>query len=328
MDEELVVDWIKEQFYANRHPDCLWIWDEINQFWPVDRQPLSADWAKFVTEHGHLGIDILIMGQDLAELHTTWRRRLQRYTRFTKLDMLGKENSYHWASWASCGRNKFKKTAEGKKPYNSDFFGFYKSHADDTTNKGNYKDGRFKLLQGQHKVIIGLYLVALCFALYMVKGFFTPPVADAADAVPVSAPVVSPAPVLAVSSPVAAVQAVSAFAVPNPAPIDYLDALCGQYQMRLAGVIDRLNPEPGKPAFEFVLEFVDPAYRLKERMSRKEVFALGWSIERTDYGLVLRKEGVEHVARAWPMDNFGKVPNKLQEGLKPAPVAPVLAQSR
>ncbi|WP_447097020.1 zonular occludens toxin domain-containing protein [Pseudomonas aeruginosa] len=105
---------MKGQFFANRHHDCLWIWDEINQFWPPDRQPLSADWAKFVTEHRHLGIDILIMGQDLTELHQTWRKRLQRYTRFTKLDMMGKDDQYHWASYSSAGRLRFKQTASGR----------------------------------------------------------------------------------------------------------------------------------------------------------------------------------------------------------------------
>ncbi|TEN10078.1 zonular occludens toxin domain-containing protein [Pseudomonas aeruginosa] len=151
LDEDAKVAWVKGQFFANRHHDCLWIWDEINQFWPPDRQPLSADWAKFVTEHRHLGIDILIMGQDLTELHQTWRKRLQRYTRFTKLDMMGKDDQYHWASYSSAGRLRFKQTASGKKPYNKDFFGFYKSHDDGTANVANYQDKRFSVFQAKHK---------------------------------------------------------------------------------------------------------------------------------------------------------------------------------
>ncbi|WP_137885726.1 zonular occludens toxin domain-containing protein [Pseudomonas sp. 2FE] len=327
LDEDQVVEWTKAQFLKNAVNDCLWIWDEINQFWPVDRQPLAAEWAKFVTEHGHLGIDILIMGQDLQELHTTWRRRLQRYTRFTKLDMMGKENEYHWASYNNCGRNKFKKTAEGKKPYNADFFGFYKSHDDATSNKGNYKDKRFSIFQGKHKFYAALYGGALLVAVWYLVDFWnggalgaekkpagaghtqSQPAASAPAAEPVAKPVYQSA---------NASQEGAEEAKAEP-PIDYLDEFATKYQLRLGGIIDRDKPEPGKPAFEFFLDFLDPAYRIKERMRRVDVASLGWAIERKPFGLVLTKEGKSYVARAWPLDNFGKVPKETIAAMKPAP---------
>ncbi|MEF9673136.1 hypothetical protein QNM99_16955, partial [Pseudomonas sp. PCH446] len=58
MEEDKIIPYIKEQFLAHKINDSLWIWDEINQFWPPDRQPLSPEWARFVTEHGQLGIDV------------------------------------------------------------------------------------------------------------------------------------------------------------------------------------------------------------------------------------------------------------------------------
>lgn len=83
--------------------------------------------------------------------------------------------------------------------------------------------------------------------------------------------------------------------------------------------MDRLNPEPGQAAFEFRLDFVDESYRLKERMTRKDVASLGWSIKRHDYGILISKDGVEYVARAWPLDNWGKVPQQTITAMKPGP---------
>ncbi|WP_347506586.1 zonular occludens toxin domain-containing protein [Pseudomonas anguilliseptica] len=321
LEEEEVVEWVKAEFLKNAVNDCLWIWDEINQFWPVDRQPLHADWAKFITEHGHKGIDVLIMGQDLQELHTTWRRRLQRYTRFTKLDMMGKENEYHWASYNNCGRNKFKKTAEGKKLYNKDYFGFYKSHDDDTTNKGNYKDKRFSIFQGKHKFYAALYLSALVVAGWYLIDFWSgdalgakTPEASAEHAQPLQ-PVQHMAPKTEVAK---VAQGVSQEVRPDP-PIDYFDDFATQYQLRLGAIVDRADPQPGKAAFEFVLDFLDPAYRVKESMRRVDVAALGWAIERTPFGLVLTKQGKIHIARPWPLDNSGKVPREHLAAMKPAP---------
>ena len=318
-DEEKVVPWIKAQFLEHAVHDCLWIWDEINQFWPPERQPLPAAWAKFVTEHGHKGIDILIMGQDLSELHQTWRKRLQRYTRFTKLDMLGKEDHYHWASWSNAGKNKFRQTADGKKPYNKDFFGFYKSHEDATTNKGNYQDGRFSVFQRKHKIFAGLFAAAVAVACYHIYAFFNPDLGDvepaqvqAVESVPVAS---KPAAIPVASSMPTAADVVST----SYEPIDYFDDFAGRYQLRLAGIIDRKEPDPGDSAYEFQLDFLDEAYRVKERMTRIDVASLGWAIERAPFGLRISKDGVEHIARAWPLDNFGKVPNAAVAALRPEP---------
>lgn len=321
MDEEQKVSYVKAEFLKCQFPDCLWIWDEINQFWPPERQPLPAEWAKFITEHGHLGIDILIMGQDLSELHTTWRKRLQRYTRFTKLDMLGKDDHFHWRSLTNIGKNKYRATAEGKKPYPTKFFPLYKSHRDETTNKGNYKDARFGVFQTKHKVFAAIFCVVLCAAIYNAVSFFKShePVAEVhpssdSEPEPVSAhvPVSSHAPDPAVAS-----SDVAEHVVQKREPIDYLDKFASQYELRLGAILDRSSPQPGQAAFEFVLDFVDPAYRIKERMHRADVASLGWAIERHPYGIRISKGDVAYVARPWPLDNFGKVPQQTIQSLKP-----------
>lgn len=336
LDEDGQLAWYKKAFWNHRINDSLWIWDEINQFFPPDRQPLTADWAKFVTEHGHLGIDVLIMGQDLTELHKTWRNRLQRYTRFTKMDMMGKEDHYHWATLTNVSRGRFKQTAQGKKPYNKDFFGFYKSHRDETTNKGNYKDGRFAVFQAKHKFWAVVFGIALVVALWNIWTFWNPPaptkpkVESAATAKPVG-PVdqqvtnASPPPTAAVSKSSAPTD-IAADHIKAPEPIDYLDQFAIKYQLRLSAIMDRKEAEEGKAAFEFVIDFLDPAYRVKERMSRRDVVSLGWRVERFDYGLLISKDDRSYVVRPWPLDNFGKAPQREINALKPAGVTSALAQ--
>lgn len=320
LDEDKKFIYIKEQFLANRVPDSLWIWDEINQFWPPDRQPLPADWAKFVTEHGHLGIDILVMGQDLTELHQTWRKRLQRYTRYTKLDMMGKENSFHWASYSNAGRGRFKKTADGTKPYNKKFFGLYKSHRDETQNKGNYKDKRYGIFQTKHKIYGVFFAIILGYALYYLWGFFHHQPAKVPDTKPAASTVseiVTKQPPSTLPS-AALPAAVKDTVIAPPEPIDYFDKFASKYDLRLAGFVER-KPEEGdtRPWFDFQIDVLDGSYRVKERFNRAAIAALGWKIEKTDYGIKLSKESLTYVVRAWPLDNYGKVPARTIADAKP-----------
>lgn len=318
LDEDQKVKWIKEAFLKSQLPDCLWIWDEINQYWPPDRQPLPAEWSKFITEHRHLGIDVLIMGQDLAELHATWRKRLQRYTRFTKLDMQGKDDHFHWASFTNTGRNKYRKMSDGKKPYNKDFFKLYSSVRATTTNLENYKDGRFSVFQTKHKLWAAGFAAVLGWSIYTVVGFFTPPDEPLAAELPPEQPPALPAE-QSTADEAEHTDTSQQQAETKRAPIDYLDRYAQQYDLRLSGIMDRIKPEPGQPAFEFRLDFVDSSYRLKERMTRKDVASLGWAIERHDYGILISKGDVQYVARAWPLDNWGKVPQQTVQALKPEP---------
>lgn len=321
LDEDDKVSYVKGEFLKHQVNDCLWIWDEINQFWPPERQPLPADWAKFITEHGHLGIDILVMGQDLSELHSTWRKRLQRYTRFTKLDMMGKDDQFHWRSMTNIGKNKYRETASGKKPYNTKFFPLYKSHRDETTNKGNYEDKRFGVFQTWHKVVGVLFGIALIAAIWNVIGFFTPP--EAPEPSSVKSEVEGEGQggdssvVYAKSKQAEKPADVEPEQPAKREPIDYLDKYAQQYELRLGAILDRSEAVPGKAAFEFVLDFVDPAYRLKERMRRIDVASLGWAIERHPYGIKISKGDVSYIARPWPMDNFGKVPEETIKSFAP-----------
>jgi len=106
---------------------------------------------------------------------------------------------------------------------------------------------------------------------------------------------------------------------PNPAPgeeevhyVDYLDKLASEYSIRSSGIID--SKKPGKELLGEI-ELLDSSYHLKERMTIAEIRAMGWTVTRTGYGLLLEKEGAAHVARTWPLDLYGRVDQRTVNSL-------------
>ena len=76
--------------------DSLLVLDELQNFFPSGRQKLSDEMTQFIAEHRHRGMDIICMGQALADCHTTWKRRIERKITFLKLSMLGMDKKYKW----------------------------------------------------------------------------------------------------------------------------------------------------------------------------------------------------------------------------------------
>lgn len=42
------------------------------------------------------------------------------------------------------------------------------------------------------------------------------------------------------------------------------------------------------------------------RFTTEQLWALGWSVKRTDYGVILSAKGNEIIATTWPVDPFGE----------------------
>lgn len=102
--------------------------DEIQYFWPKSRKELPDDVMLFVKEHGHMGLDILIMDQNLKDVHKTWYNRIDTLYRFTKMDVVGKPDSYSFTVLKNDSTGKFQKTTHGEGKYESKYFGAYSSH--------------------------------------------------------------------------------------------------------------------------------------------------------------------------------------------------------
>lgn len=301
--------------------DALVIIDELQDFFPAGRQKLSPGMTEFVTQHGHRGLDILAMGQDLRDCHNLWKRRVQRKITFTKLSAVGMENRYTWIMYEAITGEKFRKISSGQEKYDPKYFGIYKSHSAGTMNTGNLKDDRANIFKTPgFKYGVPAAIVAGIFAVNYLVGFFngdgvvgsqaaaatvqeTPRKAD-----PVAT--VQPAPTSYRTAPAPAPQAKA----PEPDPIDYLDRMASQYRFRLSGLVRGMD---GRTFAR--IDVMDETYRLKEQFTLADVRSLGWTVEVHPYGLLIYKSDgdrkVSHVVRPWPVDPFGRVSQAQQQRL-------------
>ena len=107
--------------------NALHVFDEAQNFWG-NRDKLSKEMTQFVTEHGHRGMDIVLMGQDRRDVNALWRRRIEIVQAFVKLSGLGSDKSYSVTTWKHQGGEVYIKVGTQVHRYDPKFFGTYASH--------------------------------------------------------------------------------------------------------------------------------------------------------------------------------------------------------
>lgn len=158
--------------------DSLLVIDELQNFFPSGRQKLSDEMTRFIAEHRHRGMDILCMGQALADVHTTWKRRTERKISFLKLSMVGMDTKYKWEMYQGSisgtkGDVIFQKIKSGIEKYDTKYFGSYLSHQPTTDNVDVYSDDRVNVFKTkQFMFYLPIFIIAVAFALYYLVGFF------------------------------------------------------------------------------------------------------------------------------------------------------------
>lgn len=321
--EATEIERVKNDF-ADKTPDnAMIVWDEVQDYFPSGNYKLPINQQKFWTEHRHRGLEIVIMGQDRDDVHKIIRSRIEDIIYFLKLQAVGQPNKYKWEQLQKQSKGRFVKIGSGVRSYDPQYFGLYQSHRRETVKGGVYQTSRSNVLANSKALSMGVpiaFFVA-CYAVWHLVGFFSPDTAKPASAVTVQKAETyqPPAFVNPDPSPVAvqhaAVSDSSGEAAKSP-PIDYLDNLAQQYSVRATGILDS-----GKPGKELMgqIELLDSSYHVKERFYLSEIKALGWTVTRTGYGLLLEKDNVAHVARTWPLDLYGRVDNRTKESLGARP---------
>lgn len=154
--------------------DALVVIDELQNFWPSGRQKLSPEITQFVTEHRHRGLDVLCMGQALADCHTLWRRRIENRIVFSKLVALGSDKRYSWTVFKQTRPDNWEKTTGGIGRYNPAFFGTYASHTDGTENTEHYNDKRALIWNSSvFKYVLPVFLVVAALSFWFVVKVFS-----------------------------------------------------------------------------------------------------------------------------------------------------------
>lgn len=326
------VDKQKQLILEETEKDSLIVIDEIQNLFPSDRQKLSAEWMRYISEHRHEGLDIVLMGQDRRDCHAMWRRRIQRVITFNKLDGLGMENSYAWQCFNATRPEKFQRASGGRRTYKDKYFGLYESVTQGTENTDVYSDDRSNLLKTNAvKFWIPLFLIVVAWAFYSLTTFFTSDAQADEEGVTASSEQPRDIPLQTVvfdldNQPIAELKIDSSigqtsietggYQYPQQQEseqekhaIDIFDEYASEYRLRMSAFV-----EFNGGLFAYI-DVLDDTLHLQDRFTLDQLESLGWSIEHQPYGLIISKEDIEHIVRQWPRDDFGRVNQQTRSAL-------------
>jgi len=307
--------------------DALIVIDEAQNYWQSGRAKLAPELLKWIAEHGHHGHDVLLMGQLLKDVHTSWVNRVNRKVTFIKKDVVGKAGEYKWIMYHGApdnkGNVKFREVSRGDHKYDDRYFGAYKSHSDGTTNKETYNDSRANVFKSpafrKWIPIFGVCVIAsIGFLFWAFKGgglekSFAPTAHAKKPATPVkTVQEVKTNQSQSVPSSAKAAPLKSGPDAPMPESADYIDDLNSKYRARLSGYARGDRKTIG------LIEWVDGS-SVKDRLRFSEIQGLGWIVlVSTDGGLaVVQKGSRRFVASAWPLeDTLGVVPAVQQQQIR------------
>lgn len=304
---ELLVQLTREdmaEIWTKTRDNALVALDEMQNFWPTGRDKLPPPMIQFITEHGHRGQDILGMGQDIRDIHAMWRRRCAQKFVFVKLDGLGRQSNYSIRVFRAIGPDKWELVTQNFGKYEERFFGTYASHTTADIQTANYVDSRTVIWNNwQFKWLLpmfGLLLIGSGWALYEwlwggklieakeVEVAWKPP-APAGQAVRIAAAV-----------PAQAEKPPPVQASPPP-PRDYVQTVAEKWRPRLSAFL-----EMGERR-QVVIEFFDESMRARERLDYAQLRSFGYEVEHADGVVWLKREQVQIIATAWPMESQGRL---------------------
>ena len=141
LNREDVLNWFK--IVPN---DSFIVLDEIQNFYPSARKELDPEVIQAIAEHGHKGLDILLMGQVFSDVHKTWLGRCAQRVLFMKREAAGKPNEFSQIIYKPVVAGDKIKWQELRRikglPYDKNYFGAYKSHTEGTDNTDTLIDDR------------------------------------------------------------------------------------------------------------------------------------------------------------------------------------------
>ncbi|MDD4979601.1 MAG: zonular occludens toxin domain-containing protein [Gallionella sp.] len=322
----IIVPWEKsKEIWKYAKTDCLILFDEVQDFFPATRDRLEAEITELITQHGHRGIDIVLMGQALADVHALWRRRVDKKIYFVQKDAVGKPLEYSWQLYKQTSPDKFAQVNSGKGKYEAKYFGTYKSHDEDTKNKETYEDVRANVW---NRPALKYGIPAFAFVFFVAVGFlwnlFHPvEVVKSAEANSMETQQVRPAKIIVQTVAQSAVVAVpetgaaqssvvSAPAITQaPAPADYFQDLLKDNRPRLASYI---YSETKKIIGRIDFYKADGEHRT-ESLTFEDLRNLEYEIELVNEAVRVKKNGTTVLVTSWPLDTYGRAPDRAYPAL-------------
>lgn len=297
--------------------NALHVYDEAQNWWP-NRMKATEELTQFVTEHGHRGITILLMGQSLLDVLALWRRRVDQKFIFLKLTALGTDKRYRVTIHKGQGGGEFVKVADKLNKYDPKYFGTYKSHVAGDIDTETYTDDRAVFWKGglvKYGAVATLVLAV--WGGWNAWAFFHPsePVkpkpgsASAAKAIPPA-----PTPATAPAAPPAPIKPLAQGEVPpdTRTPEErYFSSLGEKGRVRLAGLMVFQGRTAG------TVEWLDGNTRVIERVGIDTLKQLGVKVEVVGPTVKLSLGAWTELATMWPVESEGRVSEYRQATIRP-----------
>lgn len=286
--------------------NALHVFDEAQNWWPVRMQP-SPELTQFITEHGHRGMTVLLMGQSLRDVHALWRRRVDQKFVFLKLTALGQAKRYRVTIQKGQGDDRFVKVSDRVCKYDEKFFGTYASHVGEGIDTDTYTDKRVNFLRAWARWAVPVMLVLGLWGGYKLWRFFHPAeLVGSAQAATVAQPGAPRAlPGAAVVGPPVKTRVV-------PVQEKYFSDLSSKYRVRLVGFIRRGKDMDG------VVEWIDGGAHVMDRMRLVQLRDLAVSITVVGDALILKSGDWQALATMWPIESEGRVSEDREAGIRRA----------
>lgn len=280
--------------------DSMVIIDELQNFFPTGRGKLTDGITQFVTEHRHRGLDIVCMGQSIADVHNLWRRRCQRKIQFLKMDMVGAAGRYKWTAFQGSLNGKgditFTKIKSGTRKYEKQYFGSYASHQANTENTDNLEDDRLNIFKTKtFTTIIPIFVCVVAFAIYYLTTFFSGETQIAKQ------PIDATGQEQALNSGVNNQRVVSPSGEPAPEQIpnehgfDFLKDLNHTYESKITYLDERRGV-----VWDFIVVWYDKTGKVIDRLIYSDFRAMGYKVTFQGYGVQVSNDEYKALYRFKP----------------------------
>lgn len=297
--------------------DCILLLDEVQDFWPATRDRLGKEITELITQHGQRGLDIILMGQANKDCHALWRRRIDKLIYFVQKDAIGQPTKYSWSLYKQVAPDKFSKITSGSGSYDKKFFGIYSSHVQGTSNKEAYQDDRANILKTP-AIRFGVPFAVLSgvFAVWYLISVFSSPqkmVGQASAATLSAVEVMQPIKADVQQQEAKIVEEVEQAtekkqAVAEASRPDFVDDLFNEFRPRLAALMHSETKTVGRIEF-----YLSDGHHRRDVLSFAALRQLGWSVEVTEYGVLIAKGVRSYAVTPWPFDVVGQVPERVQQ---------------
>lgn len=304
---------------------ALVVIDEAHEYWPTNRANLPERAANFFAKHGHISLDMVIISQDCKDLHRLIIRRMAKKNTYTKLDALGSDQRYSVRFYAATGTGKYETVGTEVRKYDPAIWELYHGVQPGIESNEVYKGNTRTLWKTLRGPAI-LMALALIVGVLMLGRFFvadgttggTDKIKGVVASQKAAIPAIAHAPG---SQPATVVTKVAEPAKEKerlPAGVQYVLDMTANARARHAGWYGQRD----------IVEFrATGGGQVLDRFTTEQLWALGWSVKRTEFGVLLSAKGHEIIATTWPVDPFGEQSDATTARIKAAAGSPVTSAS-